>query len=283
MNVTRCSGRWPSALARVLPASSSPRAQVRRPPRTKAATHTRVAVVPRCTCQEAGRHVPYQARQGIGQQRDRLVLPECSLPATAATSTTPTRACTTAATRCSKPGSAKDSRPASTSRNRHRPSAQRRLAGGRDHPTDLVARRGLLMLDSTRRPADQQDGSVPTIKAPAQVTATSLPSLPLEQPELNQGSPKPNGTYPGHTTKVTGSYNPSTHRYTLTGEPDCRRAVHAKLTGEWHLTGTFHAPDQLPSPTPCCRGERLAECASLSRLHRRPRPGTTCSPLEGGG
>jgi hypothetical protein len=60
--------------------------------------------------------------------------------------------------------------------------------------------------------------------------------------QFNQGSPKPSGTpYPGKTTKVTGTYNPSTHVYTLTWKSQIVGGPFNGFAGLWHLTGKFIA------------------------------------------
>jgi hypothetical protein len=59
--------------------------------------------------------------------------------------------------------------------------------------------------------------------------------------QFNQGSPKPNGKFTGHTTKVTGTYNPKTHAYTLTWRSQIVGGPFNNFSGLWHLTGTFHA------------------------------------------
>lgn len=59
--------------------------------------------------------------------------------------------------------------------------------------------------------------------------------------QFNQGSPKPNGEYPGHTTKVHGTYNPTTHAFTLTWRSQIVGGPFNSFSGLWHLAGTFHA------------------------------------------
>ena len=49
---------------------------------------------------------------------------------------------------------------------------------------------------------------------------------------FNQGSPKPDGTSPGLTSPVPGTYDSATHAFVFNG-----------FTGYWHLPGTF-APAQ---------------------------------------
>jgi hypothetical protein len=58
---------------------------------------------------------------------------------------------------------------------------------------------------------------------------------------FNQGSPKPNGTRPGLTAPVTGTYNAKTHAYVLTWASEIIGGPFNDFTGVWHLTGTFRA------------------------------------------
>ena len=56
---------------------------------------------------------------------------------------------------------------------------------------------------------------------------------------FNQGSPKPGGTYPGSTAKVSGTYNPSTHAFVLVWASQVVGGAFNGFTGYWHLQGTF--------------------------------------------
>jgi len=58
---------------------------------------------------------------------------------------------------------------------------------------------------------------------------------------FNQGSPKPNGTRPGLTEAVSGTYNAKTHAYVLTWTSAIIGGPFNGFTGVWHLTGTFRA------------------------------------------
>ena len=58
---------------------------------------------------------------------------------------------------------------------------------------------------------------------------------------FNQGSPKADGTRPGLTSKVTGSYNTKTHAYTLNWSSAIVGGPFNGFTGVWHLTGVFKA------------------------------------------
>ena len=57
--------------------------------------------------------------------------------------------------------------------------------------------------------------------------------------QFNQGSPKPSGTRPGNTSRVTGTYNATTGKYTLQWTSQIQGGPFDGFTGLWHLTGTF--------------------------------------------
>ncbi|HMK61991.1 MAG TPA: hypothetical protein VEG62_03025 [Acidimicrobiales bacterium] len=58
---------------------------------------------------------------------------------------------------------------------------------------------------------------------------------------FNQGSPKPGGSYPGLTQKVSGTYNSKTHAFVLTWASAVVGGPFNGFTGVWHLAGTFVA------------------------------------------
>jgi hypothetical protein len=58
---------------------------------------------------------------------------------------------------------------------------------------------------------------------------------------FNQGSPKADGSRPGLTSKVTGTYNAKTHAYTLNWSSAIIGGPFNGFTGVWHLTGVFKA------------------------------------------
>jgi hypothetical protein len=57
---------------------------------------------------------------------------------------------------------------------------------------------------------------------------------------FNQGSPKPDGSSPGLTTPVTGTYDESTHKFVLTWASQIVGGPFNGFAGYWHLEGTFH-------------------------------------------
>jgi hypothetical protein len=56
---------------------------------------------------------------------------------------------------------------------------------------------------------------------------------------FNQGSPKPDGSSPGLTSPVTGTYDPSTHAFLLTWASTIVGGPFNGFSGYWHLQGTF--------------------------------------------
>lgn len=56
---------------------------------------------------------------------------------------------------------------------------------------------------------------------------------------FNQGSPKPDGSRPGLTTPVTGTYDEKTHRFVLTWASQIQGGPFNGFAGYWHLAGTF--------------------------------------------
>ena len=56
---------------------------------------------------------------------------------------------------------------------------------------------------------------------------------------FNQGSPKPDGSRPGLTTAVTGTYDASTHKFVLTWTSQIVGGPFNGFSGYWHLEGTF--------------------------------------------
>jgi hypothetical protein len=56
---------------------------------------------------------------------------------------------------------------------------------------------------------------------------------------FNQGSPKPDGTSPGLTRPVTGTYNADTKAFTLDWSSQIIGGPFNNFTGVWHLEGTF--------------------------------------------
>lgn len=56
---------------------------------------------------------------------------------------------------------------------------------------------------------------------------------------FNQGSPKPDGTRPGITTPVKGTYDASSGHFVLTWASTIKGGPFDRFSGFWHLEGTF--------------------------------------------
>jgi hypothetical protein len=56
---------------------------------------------------------------------------------------------------------------------------------------------------------------------------------------FNQGSPKPDGTSPGSTQPVTGTYDAATRHFVLQWKSLIVGGPFDRFTGSWHLEGTF--------------------------------------------
>jgi hypothetical protein len=56
---------------------------------------------------------------------------------------------------------------------------------------------------------------------------------------FNQGSPKPDGSRPGLTKALSGTYNSKTHTFVITWTSQVVGGPFNGFTGLWHLTGTF--------------------------------------------
>ncbi|MDO8212310.1 hypothetical protein [Conexibacter sp. CPCC 206217] len=63
---------------------------------------------------------------------------------------------------------------------------------------------------------------------------------------FNQGTPKPDGTVPGATTPVSGTYDAATGRFLLEWKSLIVTGPFDKFIGFWHLTGTFRPAQTSP-------------------------------------
>lgn len=91
---------------------------------------------------------------------------------------------------------------------------------------------------------DPQTGKttvVPTIKADGSKLSGDLRAFAASWNNLhfNQGAPKPDGSKPGYTKEVSGTYNSSTKAFTITWRSQIKGGPFNNFTGEWHLVGTF--------------------------------------------
>jgi hypothetical protein len=59
--------------------------------------------------------------------------------------------------------------------------------------------------------------------------------------QFNQGAPKPDGSKPGSTTDLSGTYDAKTGAYTIEWASQIVGGPFDGFTGVWHLEGTFEA------------------------------------------
>ena len=86
-------------------------------------------------------------------------------------------------------------------------------------------------------PAATQTPGDPTVRTlSGQVTAWAAQ---WNGDSFNQGSPKPDGSLPKPTTKLTGTYNPTTRAFTLVWTSLIVGGPFNGFAGYWHLAGTF--------------------------------------------
>lgn len=91
---------------------------------------------------------------------------------------------------------------------------------------------------------DPQTGKTttpPTISADGTTLSGDLRAFAASwnNSHFNQGGPKPDGTLPGLTQPVSGTYDPATKAFHLTWRSLIVGGPFGGFTGEWHLVGTF--------------------------------------------
>ena len=115
-------------------------------------------------------------------------------------------------------------------------------SAGRQHRRAPVLHRDRLLHRHQREgPPDRPDRGPATIyvnqgKLSGQIEAWSAAWNKLY---FNQGSPKPNGSHPGLTLPLSGTYNASTHAFVITWTSQVVGGPFNGFTGHWHLAGTF--------------------------------------------
>lgn len=96
---------------------------------------------------------------------------------------------------------------------------------------------------STQPTDPQTEKGVPapqiTVSGTALSGSVQAVSVSWNNQYFNQGSPKPDGTSPGDTTPVTGTYDPATGSYTLQWTSQVVGGPFNGFSGLWHLTGRF--------------------------------------------
>jgi hypothetical protein len=124
--------------------------------------------------------------------------------------------------------------------------------------TAPVAFEGVRFATATN-PVDPQTGqraSAPTIAADGTALSGNVAAFGVSwnNQQFNQGSPKPDGSSPGNTTAVTGTYDPSTRHYTLQWSSQVVGGPFNGFSALWHLTGTFTPTPAAASPPPVSSG-----------------------------
>jgi hypothetical protein len=67
---------------------------------------------------------------------------------------------------------------------------------------------------------------------------------------FNQGAPKPDGSTPGATTLLTGTYDKATKKFSLEWASTIVGGPFNNFTGKWHFEGTFEPATVAPVVTP---------------------------------
>lgn len=93
-------------------------------------------------------------------------------------------------------------------------------------------------------PASGASVTAPTIVLNADGTLSgelSAVSVAWNGQQFNQGSPKPDGSRPGLTTDLSGSFDPTTGRFVIEWVSQIVGGPFDGFSGVWHLEGTFTA------------------------------------------
>lgn len=95
-------------------------------------------------------------------------------------------------------------------------------------------------------PTDPQTGihvPAPAIVANGDTLSGDLRAISVSwnKQYFNQGSPKPDGSFPGNTTRVTGTYDPATGAFTLRWTSQVVGGPFNGFAGLWNMTGRFAA------------------------------------------
>ena len=93
-------------------------------------------------------------------------------------------------------------------------------------------------------PKDPQTGAdvpAPSISVTDGKLSGQLQSFAAQwnKQNFNVGSPKPNGSFPGLTSPVTGTYNADTKAYTLEWTSQIVGGAFNNFSASWHFEGTF--------------------------------------------
>lgn len=90
-------------------------------------------------------------------------------------------------------------------------------------------------------PQTAKAATLPSISAVGNTLTGDLRSFAASwnNQHFNQGAPKPDGTLPGLTQAVSGTYDQVTKAFTITWRSLIVGGPFDNFTGEWHLAGTF--------------------------------------------
>lgn len=116
------------------------------------------------------------------------------------------------------------------------------LADGVIQPTGFAA----IAFSISSNPTDPQTGTdvqPPTITVNGEELSGNVSAVTASWSNefFNQGSPKPDGSAPGLTSEVTGTYDAVTGEFVLEWASQIVGGPFNDFTGVWHLEGTFEA------------------------------------------
>jgi len=94
---------------------------------------------------------------------------------------------------------------------------------------------------NARDPQTGADVTAPALRLDAGKLAGDLRGVSAEwnRQHFNQGSPKPDGSSPGRTTAVRGTYDEASKAYVVEWSSQIVGGPFNGFTGVWHLEGTF--------------------------------------------
>ena len=119
--------------------------------------------------------------------------------------------------------------------------AKNGLANKITEPTKFFAV-GFAMSTNEKDPQTSADVPAPSITADASGVLTgdmSAVSVAWNGLQFNQGSPKPDGSHPGSTKDLSGTYDATTGAFTMEWSSQIVGGAFDGFTGVWHLAGTF--------------------------------------------
>ena len=115
------------------------------------------------------------------------------------------------------------------------------LASKVTQPTKFFAV-GFAMSTNQKDPQTSTDAPAPSITADASGALTgnlSAVGVAWNGLQFNQGSPKPDGSHPGSTKDLSGTYDAKTGAFTMEWSSQIVGGAFDGFTGVWHLAGTF--------------------------------------------